>query len=79
MTAPKAKRPKPVQGLTFLITVTPLRNGLPWPGVEPISTHWTKEVLQWHEGHAETGIMVVMRDVEARVRSAHQPRVRGRK
>jgi hypothetical protein len=79
VTPPKAKKPQPVPGLTFEITVTPLRNGFPWPGVEAITTHWDKGILQWHEGHVDTGLMVVLRDVEARVRRDQQPRVRGRR
>jgi hypothetical protein len=73
----RPKRSAPVRGLRFKITVTPLRNGHPWPGVDPIDTFWDDQVPQWHEDDGNDGIvLVLMRELERRVRLAIQPRNR---
>ncbi len=70
------RKPSPVKGLSFKITVEPLRNGQPWPGVESREVIWNREVLAWHQNAIDTGVMIMLRDVEHKVRVATRQRAR---
>lgn len=67
--AGRRKKDKQIPGLELKVTVTPVIYGKPVEGLTPLEVTWPVTwATDWHEGHQDLGVRILMRDTVARVR-----------